>query len=138
MSNQDVTTRPPIAPDIRLTLLAEPSSVVLARDLVRYALAGWGHKGDLVHDARLVMSEIVTNAVDAARGREIRLRCALRGQCALLECWDPSPALPAPRDASPSDESGRGLAIVHAYAKEAGIRPSATGLGKVVWALMPL
>ncbi|MFD0857267.1 ATP-binding protein [Actinomadura adrarensis] len=116
----------------------EPSSVILARDLVRYALTGWGRKGDLVHDSKLVMSEIVTNAVAAARGQQLRLRCALRDQNVLLECWDPSPGLPSPRDAALTDESGRGLTIIHACAKEAGIGPSATGQGKIVWARLPL
>jgi anti-sigma regulatory factor (Ser/Thr protein kinase) len=123
--------------EIRLTLLAEPSSVVLARELVRYALSTWNHQGELVHDSMLVMSEIVTNAVNAARGAQVRLRCALREGAPLLECWDPSPALPAPTGALAMDEHGRGLAIIAAYAAEVGVRPSATGLGKVVWALMP-
>lgn len=34
--------------------------------------------------------------------------------------------------------SGRGLAIITAYAKDTGIRASATGQGKIVWALMPV
>ncbi|WP_346039406.1 hypothetical protein [Actinomadura chokoriensis] len=29
-------------PEVRLTLLAVPSTVVLARELVRYALTNWG------------------------------------------------------------------------------------------------
>ncbi|WP_338072571.1 ATP-binding protein [Actinomadura geliboluensis] len=63
----------------------------------------------------LVMSEIVTNAVTAARGREIRLRCALEDGTPLLECWDPSLDLPAPAPPSLTAENGRGLAIVSAY-----------------------
>ncbi|WP_344590026.1 hypothetical protein [Actinomadura vinacea] len=38
------------------------------------------------------------------------------------------------RDAFAMDEHGRGLAIV-AYAEETGVRRSATGEGKIVWAL---
>jgi hypothetical protein len=33
--------------------------------------------------------------------------------------------------------NGRGLAIVAAYAKDTGVRPSANGIGKIIWALMP-
>ncbi|MFC5749449.1 ATP-binding protein [Actinomadura rugatobispora] len=138
MSDQELVAPTAASPEMRLTLLAEPSSVVLARELVRYALTGWGHQGDLVHDSMLVMSEIVTNAVSAARGAQIRLRCALREGAPLLECWDPSSALPVAADAAALDEHGRGLAIVAAYAKDMGVRPSATGEGKVVWALMPV
>ncbi|MBO2447101.1 ATP-binding protein [Actinomadura barringtoniae] len=85
----------------------------------------------------LVMSEIVTNAVTAARGQQIRLRCAIYHQAPLLECWDPSPARPVQRDAPETAESGRGLTIITAYAKDSGTRPAATGEGKVIWALMP-
>jgi len=44
---------------------------------------------------------------------------------------------PLPRRASETSESGRGLAIIAAYARDAGTRPAATGQGKIVWALMP-
>jgi anti-sigma regulatory factor (Ser/Thr protein kinase) len=138
MNDQELSTSAPDIPEIRLTLLAEPSSVVLARELVRYALTNWGYRGDLVHDAMLVMSEIVTNAVAAAKGTRLRLRCALKDQAPLLECWDSCPALPIACDSSATDENGRGLAIIAAYSKEVGVRPSATGEGKIVWALMPI
>ncbi|MFC6934244.1 ATP-binding protein [Actinomadura yumaensis] len=121
-----------------MTLPAEPPSVVLARELVRDALTRWGYGRALIHDSALVMSEIVTNAVAAAQGRQIRLRCTVQDQAPLLECWDPSPALPVHRRAHETAENGRGLTIITAYAKEAGTRPSATGEGKIVWALMPI
>ncbi|XVQ12721.1 ATP-binding protein [Spirillospora sp. CA-255316] len=138
MNDHELIATTLVGPEIRLTLLAEPSSVVLARELVRYALTTWNHQRDLVHDSMLVMSEIVTNAVSAARGSQIRLRCAQREGAPLLECWDPSPALPIVSGASAMDEHGRGLAIIAAYAAEMGVRPSATGQGKVIWALMPI
>jgi anti-sigma regulatory factor (Ser/Thr protein kinase) len=124
-------------PEIRMTLLAEPSSAVLARELVRYALTSWGYALPLVQDSMLVMSEIVTNAVNAARGQEIRARIAVHEGAPLLECWDPVPALPQPRPVSADSESGRGLLIIAGHAKEYGVRPSATCQGKIVWALMP-
>lgn len=123
-------------PEVRLTLLAVPSTVVLARELVRYALTNWGFSRETINDSVLVMSEIVTNAVTAAHGRQIRLRCALYEGAPILECWDPSPKLPAPCAPALTAESGRGLVIVSAYAKATGVRPSATGEGKVVWARM--
>ena len=124
-------------PEIRMTLLAEPSSVVLARELVRYALTTWGYAQPLVQDSMLVMSEMVTNAVNAARGQEILARVTVHQGAPLLECWDPSPGLPQPCPAPTDSESGRGLLIIAGYAKEYGVRPSATRKGKVVWALMP-
>ncbi|MGI5416674.1 ATP-binding protein [Actinomadura luteofluorescens] len=123
-------------PDVRLTVLAVPSSVVLARELVRYTLTNWGFDREVVDDASLVMSELVSNAVAAAHGHRIRLGCALREGAPLLECWDPSPDLPVRCPPSLTAENGRGLAIVSALAKETGTRPSGIGEGKVVWALM--
>lgn len=137
MNDQKTTVPVHAIPEVRTTLPAEPSSVVLARELVRDALTRWGYDRALVHDSALVMSEIVTNAVAAARGHQICLRCAVQDQAPLLECWDPSPALPVHRHARETAENGRGLTIITAYAKEFGTRPSATGEGKIVWALMP-
>ncbi|GAA3243128.1 ATP-binding protein [Actinocorallia longicatena] len=125
------------AAEIRLTLLAEPSSVILAREMVRYALTQWGYPKDTVHDSMLVMSEMATNAVNAAQGAEIQLRCTVYGHAPLLECWDPSPVFPAQPPAPEDAESGRGLTIIAAYAKDSGLRPSGTGRGKTIWALMP-
>ncbi|MFC9973140.1 ATP-binding protein [Spirillospora sp. NPDC127200] len=134
--NDQVTTSG--KPDIRMNLLATPSSVILARELVRYALTSWGYTRTITEDSMLVMSEIVTNALIAAPNVQIRLRVAIHQGAPLLECWDPSPKLPTPRDATPCAESGRGMAIIAGYAKDTGIRPSATNEGKIVWALMPI
>ncbi|GAB2866698.1 hypothetical protein GCM10022221_79110 [Actinocorallia aurea] len=112
-----------------------PSSVVLARDLVRHALGGWGFDPGLIDDARAVISELVTNAVNAARGHEIRIRATRHQGRPLLECWDPAPTLPTFTDAPVLSESGRGLPIVAAYARSTGLRAAATGRGKVMWAL---
>ena len=137
MNDLELVTSAPGGPEVRLTLLAVPSAVVLARELVRYALTNWGFDREVINDSALVMSEIATNAVAAAPGHQIRLRCALHGGAPLLECWDPSPEAPAPGTPSLMAECGRGLAIVSAYAQETGTRPSANGEGKVVWAHMP-
>ncbi|MFC4911940.1 ATP-binding protein [Actinomadura gamaensis] len=133
----DAQMMAPGHPEIRMALLATPTSVVLARELVRYALVNWGFGKPVIEDATLVMSEIVTNALNAAPGKEICIRTAVYEGAPLLECWDPSPALPVQRGVTAEAESGRGLLIVAAYAENSGVRPSANGRGKVVWALMP-
>ncbi|GGQ07072.1 hypothetical protein GCM10010187_24010 [Actinomadura coerulea] len=123
--------------EIRMTIHGEEASVGLARELVRYALVNWSYEQPLVDDSAVVMSEIVTNAVEAAKGHALRIRIAVHEGAPLLECWDPSPQLPRFCDAGLDALSGRGLAIIAAYAKDTGVRPSATGEGKIVWALMP-
>lgn len=138
MNDQVPAVEMPKSDEIRMTLLGVDSSVSLARELVRYALLNWGYGRDLIDDSTVVMSEIVTNAVEAARGHLLRIRVALDNGAPVLECWDPSPELPRASAAGLDALSGRGLAIIAAYAKDTGIRPSATGHGKIVWALMPV
>lgn len=137
MDDRISTLRMRKSDEIRMTLLAVGTSVALARELVRYALTNWNFGGSLIDDAILVMSEIATNAVNAAPGHHIRIRVTTLDGAPLLECWDPVPALPLPRDAGADAVSGRGLAIITAYAADTGVRPSATGEGKIFWALMP-
>jgi anti-sigma regulatory factor (Ser/Thr protein kinase) len=137
MNDQVPTVQIPKSGEIRMTLLAVGSSVALARELVRYALTNWGYGRSLIDDSILVMSEITTNAVNAAPGHHIRIRITAHEGAPLLECWDPAPGLPLPRIAGADAVSGRGLAIVAAYAEDTGVRPSATGKGKIIWALMP-
>ncbi|WP_344275736.1 ATP-binding protein [Actinomadura napierensis] len=137
MVDQVPTVQMPKSDEIRMTLLAVGSSVALARELVRYALTNWGYERPLVDDSILVMSEITTNAVNAAPGRHIRIRITTFNGGPLLECWDPAPGIPLPREAGMDALNGRGLAIVAAYAKGTGVRPSANNIGKIIWALMP-
>lgn len=126
------------SPEIRINLPAERASASRAREEVRKALIAWGYGLELVHDCMLVISELVSNAIAAAPGRHIRLRFAIHDGAPLLECWDSSPALPTIRPTLPTTaESGRGLTLITAYAKETGTRPSPAGTGKVIWAHMP-
>ncbi|MFI0407683.1 ATP-binding protein [Actinomadura sp. 3N508] len=120
-----------------MSLLGVRSSVSLARELVRYALTNWGFERSVIDDSAVVMSEIVTNAVAAAHGHTLRIRVALHEGAPILECWDASSELPRASAVGLDALSGRGLAIIAAYAKDTGIRPSANGVGKIVWALMP-
>lgn len=137
MSDPTRSPQKPESGEMRMTLLAVGTSVVLARELVRYALANWGYSRPVIDDAAVVMSEIVTNAVNAAPCQYIRVRVAVSEGAPLLECWDPLPGLPVPREVDLDAVSGRGLAIIAAYAKDTGVRASANGEGKIVWALMP-
>src|SRR5688500_17722768 len=117
MNDQATQLRAPNNSEMRMNLLAVPSSVVLSREFVRYALTGWGYRKEITQDSMLVMSELVTNAVTAARGHQIRIRAAIQDGAPLLECWDPVPQLPHTTHAPLDAENGRGLFIIAAYAK---------------------
>ncbi|WP_141583712.1 ATP-binding protein [Actinomadura sp. WMMA1423] len=137
MNDQRPVLQIPEPGEIQMTVQGEEASVRLVRELVRYALINWSYGRVLVDDSAVVMSEIITNAVNAAKGHELSIRIAVHEGAPLLECWDPSPELPRACEAGLDALSGRGMAIIAAYAKDTGVRPSPTGQGKVVWALMP-
>ncbi|MEV6298110.1 ATP-binding protein [Actinoplanes sp. NPDC051861] len=128
--------RMPGAERLTLTLSPEPDAPSAARNLVSDACLAWGLV-HLLYPSRLVMSELVTNAVEHA-GTEIRVVVTRRGAGLHLSVADRDPRLPAmiqltrPRPDLPLDVRGRGLRTVHETAALWGSVP--TEHGKVVWA----
>ncbi|MEU4618758.1 ATP-binding protein [Actinoplanes sp. NPDC023801] len=118
------------------TLRPDPEAPSLARNLVSDACLAWGLV-HLLHRSRLVMSELVTNALEHT-GTEIRVAVHRRGSGLHLSVADGDPRLPRvvpvsrPRPDLPLDERGRGLRTVHEIAAQWGAVPTETG--KVVWA----
>ncbi|MFE9448560.1 SpoIIE family protein phosphatase [Streptomyces sp. NPDC006739] len=108
---------------------ADPRDVARARRLVAAQLSRWG-LSHAVDTARLLVSEVVTNAVQHSGGERIGLRL-VRTDALLFEVTDDEPALPAMLAVGPYDESGRGLRVVSRLAREWGA--SATGHRKTVW-----
>jgi anti-sigma regulatory factor (Ser/Thr protein kinase) len=87
-------------------------------------------------DAELLASEVVTNAALHAPGAPIgfavRLDSGDGGQRGVTcEVTDRSPTLPKIRQARPSQEHGRGMAIVNALAAATGVQVGPTG--KTTW-----
>ena len=112
----------------RWTLPPQRGSVPRARSLVRQALHDWG-LDCLVDTATLLVSELVTNAVQHAEG-EIELVLA-KGGALVCEVTDRSAYPPRRRRSAAEEEGGRGLAIVSEYSRAWGSRPVPSG--KVVW-----
>ncbi|MFF0887596.1 SpoIIE family protein phosphatase [Streptomyces sp. NPDC003456] len=123
-----------------------------ARSLLRAAFAEWAETGlpaaahlteRLAADARLVVSELVTNAVVHA-GTVVELECRLEGDvpdtaALVVEVRDHHPSR-APRGAGPDPsaeppEHGRGLRLVGALSESWGITYRAGS--KTVWARLP-
>ncbi|MFD0024710.1 SpoIIE family protein phosphatase [Streptomyces sp. NPDC058382] len=110
-------------------LALDPREVSRSRRLVRGKLLDWGLP-DAVEAAELMVSELVTNAVKYGRTHHIGLRLVRTGAL-LCEVTDDEPAPAALLDATAQDESGRGLVVVSALAREWG--SSTTARGKTVW-----
>ncbi len=129
-----------------LTLAAVPAAVEYSRELVRLGLNRWG-LASLAADAQLVVSELATNAIQAA-GRTgadatwndvggdaaaFHVRLLLFGASIVIEVWDADPAPPVAQRVTGEVEGGRGLMIVAALSANWDWCPAPQG-GKVVWA----
>lgn len=109
---------------------AVPAAVGLLRDLTEFHLSMWGLAA-LAPDLVLIVSELATNAVNAAPDRLIDMRVSVNGQEVRIELEDPVRDPPRLRDAEPDELGGRGLGIVDLLADEWGAQQEPDG--KVVW-----
>ncbi|WUH92366.1 helix-turn-helix domain-containing protein [Streptomyces sp. NBC_00433] len=115
----------------------DPSIVVRARRLLVWHLDAWDMKG-LAGVAELVVSELVTNAVQHAHGPEdalVETRFErLPGGDLRIEVHDANENKPELRQLSADAESGRGLALVDALTGGRWGASAREGVGKLLWA----
>lgn len=117
---------------LRLALPSDASTVRLARQVTRDALAAW-HLGQLEADAVLLVSELVTNALRHARDTgAIGLELASTGTRLRLEIQDGDPSWRQMDSLADCDESGYGFLVVDSLADRWGLRRVCAG--KAVWA----
>lgn len=143
-----------------LPLCPRPGSAKIARDFATSVLRTWGLH-ELLPDVRLVVTELVTNAIrhglpagpaDAAAeaapplapgesplapGESAPIRLAMHREGSRLRCEvvDPSTVMPVRLNPDENAEIGRGLHLVAALSREWGATLLAEG-GKCVWAIM--
>ncbi|RAY13588.1 ATP-binding protein [Actinomadura craniellae] len=138
-----VEPKPVPADELRMSVPGCPAVAGLVRDRVGRALRRWG-LGHLVDDLALCSTELVTNAVKAAPGREVTVRLVREAAGVLLTVRDLSNAPPVQRPVvepslaaldlgGPEDDGGRGLLIVSTLAQRCGYEPHSPR-GKTVWA----
>jgi anti-sigma regulatory factor (Ser/Thr protein kinase) len=136
---QPATDQVPWPRRTELPLAALPTAPGVARGHVRAVLREWG-LADLADTAELLVSELVTNAVQAsARLRTagpsvVLLWVTSDGISLVIHVWDASPEMPVRKDTAPDEESGRGLMLVEVLSKDHGVYCKAEG--KTVWALI--
>jgi anti-sigma regulatory factor (Ser/Thr protein kinase) len=114
--------------ELRLHLSAAELAPADARRAVGAWLAGKGCPAEVVDDALLVVSELVTNSVTHA-GSDSVLVAVLDDHRLRIEVHDRHPDPPVPID--PTSSGGFGLAIIEAVCDAWGW--AATDYGKRVW-----
>ncbi len=131
-----------------LELPAEPSSVSCAREHVAVVLESLGLTSrELIDDAQLITSELVTNAItasvagasgngdgpgSAALEKRVRVSVQMIGARLLLEFWDDGAGVPKQRTPDDYEVRGRGLCLVEALCHRWGYhRPAPRE--KIVW-----
>ncbi|MEU1800605.1 ATP-binding protein [Streptomyces sp. NPDC019937] len=126
------TPRPKGHPGYSEVLPRVPESAEVARRLVRAALAAWGQE-ELIEDAALVVTELVSNAVRHAPLSVIRV-IVTRPTDTLIRVGvvDRAHSVPLLRtDSNGDDTRGRGLLLVEAYTDQWGTE--VYPWGKQVW-----
>ncbi|QOV33823.1 SpoIIE family protein phosphatase [Streptomyces ferrugineus] len=114
-------------------LPAEPTAAGRARTLARDRLTEWGLQ-ELAFTTELIVSELVTNAYRYAGGL-VLLRLIRDGHL-ICEVSDSSSTSPHLRQASGTDEGGRGLFLVAQLSERWGTRYGRNR--KTIWAEQPL
>ncbi|MFF8934443.1 SpoIIE family protein phosphatase [Streptomyces paradoxus] len=112
-------------------LAARYDAPARAREHVSALLRQWRTRDDTRHNATLLVSELVTNAVRYATG-PVTVRLIRSGDRLLCEVGDTGNGRPRLRRADLLDDGGRGLSVVHRLTTRWGVRW--TDPGKVVWA----
>jgi anti-sigma regulatory factor (Ser/Thr protein kinase) len=128
-----------------LPLGALPTAVPCARRYARVILGEWSLAA-LADPAELIVSELVTNSVQATTDKDgqprygeaglpvVHLRLASDHARVLVEVWDGVPRAPAGRQARLDEEGGRGLALVEALSDRWDWTTVPGWPGKIVWA----
>jgi anti-sigma regulatory factor (Ser/Thr protein kinase) len=115
-------------------LVLEPTerAPATARRFLAERFAAWGVADD--HDARIIVTELVTNALVHAEGPiVVRVFQDARDGLPVIEVWDGGDGRPLVQPENHAAISGRGLRMVAGLAHAWGTRPLVEG-GKITWA----
>ena len=116
-------------PRAEVELPVSREAPALAREFLRGSTCV-EHHSEVVDDAVLLVSELVTNSV-LHGGPPVVVAVDCDEATLQVRVRDGSPTLPAPRDAASADENGRGLALVAEMSADWGVDTEEDG--KHVW-----
>ncbi len=111
------------------------SAVQDGRHFATATLTDWELPPEVVQDATLIVSELLTNAI-VHGSPPIRLRLRKTPEELAIEVDDAASAMPRKLRATPTDLHGRGLAIVADIGSRWAAR--ADGYGKTVWSTLAI
>ncbi|WP_369228782.1 ATP-binding protein [Streptomyces sp. R21] len=123
------------APGYTAELPCVPESVSRARALVSSALVAWGMGDDLGDCGEIIVSELLTNAVDHTETPLTQVVIERRVDSSVrIGVSDRSQVAPRMKKATDDTECGRGLHLVHALSWRWGY--DTHHWGKVTWAVI--
>ncbi|MFC9649867.1 MULTISPECIES: ATP-binding protein [unclassified Streptomyces] len=122
------------------TLPSRRDSVARARHWLRDELQRWRLHTDLCDVAVLVLSELFTNAVLHTASALVSCEVRLLTEHVRLDVHDQGArdGAPSPRNPDSRAENGRGLLLVESLAEAWGVGSREGGVGRTVWAMLPL
>lgn len=133
--------------DLIIPLLGTPATVGLARTLTDAWMRKWDYF-NILDDALLIVSELVTNAACETPGREICFQVSRDAQGVIIAVWDSGVGVPRAKplrrltledldlsEEAFDDNGGWGLHIVQALSAHCGATRDPGG-GKWIWARM--
>jgi anti-sigma regulatory factor (Ser/Thr protein kinase) len=134
----DADVQAPLDADVQVPLDADVQvphrvdSVPAARAFLTRLLAGWDIADEVIDDASLLTTELISNAVEHGTGA-VDLDITVHGGLLRIGVHDDAAQLPVVQDAEDSESSGRGIWLVQSMARDWGSDPSGAGPGKTVW-----
>jgi anti-sigma regulatory factor (Ser/Thr protein kinase) len=107
-------------------------SIPAARAFLSHLLHGWDVAAEVIDDASLLTTELMTNAVQHGTG-VVHLVITVRDGLLHVGVHDAAAELPVRRDITSSSVAGRGMWLVQSFAHDWGSDASGAEPGKTVW-----
>ena len=107
-------------------------SIPAARAFLTRLLHGWDVSDEVIEDASLLTTELMSNAVEHGTGI-VHLEIAVHDGLLHIGVHDDAVELPVKREASSSRLQGRGIWLVQSIARDWGSDSSGAEPGKTVW-----